>query len=184
MSHIFSARSDGPHFSRKRQSSAPSATVASIASKSHALQARADQSAAVRQLARWTGKPVLQREGMPEEQASGGLPADLRSGVESLSGMDMSDVRVHYNSSAPAQFQAHAYAQGSDIHLAPGQEKHLPHEAWHTVQQKQGRVQPTRQLAGSGAAINDNVALEREADVMGARAASAPAQRVAEQRDD
>ena len=27
-----------------------------------------------------------------------------------------------------------AYAQGSDIHLAPGQEQHLPHEAWHVVQ--------------------------------------------------
>ena len=26
-----------------------------------------------------------------------------------------------------------------DIHLGPGQEKHLPHEAWHVVQQKQGQ---------------------------------------------
>lgn len=138
----------------------------------------------MRQLARWTRKPVVQREGMSEGQASGGLPAGLRSGVESLSGTDMGDVRVHYNSSAPAQVQAHAFAQGSNIHLAAGQERHLPHEAWHAAQQKQGRVQPTRQLAGSGVAINDNAALEREADVMGARAASAPAQRVAEQRND
>jgi len=50
---------------------------------------------------------------------------------------------VHYNSDKPAQLQAHAYAQGTDIHLASGQEKHLPHEAWHVVQQKQGRVKPT-----------------------------------------
>jgi hypothetical protein len=27
----------------------------------------------------------------------------------------------------------------------PGQEQHLPHEAWHVVQQKQGRVKPTGQ---------------------------------------
>lgn len=52
---------------------------------------------------------------------------------------------MHYNSSRPAQLQALAYAQGSDIHLGPGQERHLPHEAWHGVQQAQGRVQPTLQ---------------------------------------
>ena len=80
----------------------------------------------------------------------------------------MDDVRVHYNSSKPAQLNAHAYAQGSDIHLARGQEKHLGHEAWHVVQQKQGRVQPTMEL--NGAQINDDKGLEREADIMGAKA--------------
>ncbi|MBQ4820690.1 DUF4157 domain-containing protein [Aquimarina sp. MMG016] len=98
-----------------------------------------------------------------------GLPDNLKSGIENLSGYSMDDVKVHYNSSKPAQLQAHAYAQGTDIHLAPGQEKHLPHEAWHVVQQKQGRVQPTRQLK-SKVNINDDVGLEKEADVMGARA--------------
>ncbi|MBW1298396.1 DUF4157 domain-containing protein [Aquimarina litoralis] len=98
-----------------------------------------------------------------------GLPDNLKSGIENLSGYSMDDVKVHYNSSKPAQLQAHAYAQGTDIHLAPGQEKHLPHEAWHVVQQKQGRVKPTRQLK-SKVNINDDVGLEKEADVMGARA--------------
>ena len=37
--------------------------------------------------------------------------------------------------------QARAYTQGSEIYMAPGQERHLAHEAWHVVQQKQGRVQ-------------------------------------------
>lgn len=97
-----------------------------------------------------------------------GMPDSLKSGIESLSGVDVSDVRVHYNSPKPAQMNAHAYAQGSDIHIASGQEKHLPHEAWHTVQQKQGRVQPT--TAVNGVAVNDNVGLEKEADVMGAKA--------------
>ncbi|MEL6127089.1 MAG: DUF4157 domain-containing protein, partial [Pseudomonadota bacterium] len=36
-----------------------------------------------------------------------------------------------------------AYAQGSNIHLGPGQDQHLPHEAWHVVQQRQGRVPTT-----------------------------------------
>ena len=101
-----------------------------------------------------------------------GLPDNLKSGVESLSGYSMDDVKVHYNSSAPAQLNAHAYAQGTDIHVAPGQEKHVPHEAWHVVQQKQGRVQPTKQLKGK-VAINDDAGLEKEADVMGARALNA-----------
>ncbi len=101
----------------------------------------------------------------------GGLPGDLKAGIETISGMSMDGVKVHRNSSKPAAVQAHAYAQGSDIHLGPGQEKHLPHEAWHIVQQAQGRVKPTMQMAG--VSINDDTGLEREADVMGAKANSA-----------
>jgi hypothetical protein len=84
----------------------------------------------------------------------------------------MSDVRVHYNSAQPAQMQALAYTQGTDIHVGPGQEQHLPHEAWHVVQQKQGRVQPTMQA--TGVQINDDEGLEHEADVMGAQALQTP----------
>ncbi|HAA20749.1 MAG TPA: hypothetical protein DCP28_19025, partial [Cytophagales bacterium] len=62
-----------------------------------------------------------------ETLAKEGLPAQLKAGIENLSGRPMDDVKVHYNSDKPAQLQAHAYAQGTDIHLAPGQEKHLPH---------------------------------------------------------
>lgn len=98
-----------------------------------------------------------------------GLPDDLKSGVENLSGYAMDDVKVHYNSAEPAKVQAHAYAQGTDIHIASGQEKHLPHEAWHVVQQKQGRVQPTLQMKGN-VNVNDDAGLENEADVMGGKA--------------
>ncbi|TXI84690.1 MAG: DUF4157 domain-containing protein [Cupriavidus sp.] len=110
------------------------------------------------------------------------LPQALRSNLEGLSGHSLADVRVHYNSSKPAQMMAHAYAQGRDIHLGPGQERHLPHEAWHVVQQAQGRVRPTAQLAG-GTALNDDASLESEADRMGSmamRASQAPVQRVAQ----
>lgn len=98
-----------------------------------------------------------------------GLPENLKSGIENLSGVSLDDVKVHYNSAKPAQLQAHAYAQGTDIHMAPGQEKHLPHEAWHVVQQKQGRVKPTLQMMGK-VNVNDDEVLEKEADVMGKRA--------------
>lgn len=98
-----------------------------------------------------------------------GLPNNVKSGIEKLSGMSMNDVKVHYNSSKPAQLHAHAYAQGTDIHVAPGQEKHVPHEAWHVVQQKQGRVKATTQMKGM-VPVNDDAGLEKEADVMGAKA--------------
>ena len=97
-----------------------------------------------------------------------GLPDRLKSGIENLSGYSMDNVRVHYNSNKPSQLQAHAYAQGTDIHIAPRQEKHLPHEAWHVVQQMQGRVKPTMQA--QEVAINDDRQLEKDADVMGAKA--------------
>jgi hypothetical protein len=106
--------------------------------------------------------------------SSGGLPPALRAGVESMSGMDMSGVQVHTNSSKPKELSALAYTQGNEIHVGPGQEQHLPHEAWHVVQQRQGRVTPTFQAKG-GVPINDDTSLEQEADVMGARAAQAKA---------
>lgn len=108
-------------------------------------------------------KPIQKKEN------NTGLPDNVKSGIENLSGYSMDDVKVHYNSEKPAQLQAHAYAQGTDIHLGPSQEKHLAHEAWHVVQQKQGRVKPTMQLK-ENLSINDDILLEKEADVMGARA--------------
>lgn len=98
-----------------------------------------------------------------------GLPDQLKSGIESLSGHSMDDVKVHYNSAKPAQLNAHAYAQGNQIHLGSGQEKHLAHEAWHVVQQRQGRVKPTKQMKDK-VNVNDDVGLEKEADIMGRKA--------------
>jgi Domain of unknown function (DUF4157) len=152
-----------------------------------ALAASLNARPQVVQLARWQEK--LNRNRNPRKRLAGcpcasqceeevlqgrfaanttGLPDSLKSAVESLSGLSMDDVKVHYNSSRPAHLEALAYAQGTDIHVAPGQEQNLPHEAWHVVQQKQGRVQPTMQLQGT--AINDDAGLEHEADVMGQEA--------------
>jgi len=97
-----------------------------------------------------------------------GMPNQLKAGIESLSGIDMSAVRVHHNSAQPAQLNALAYTQGNQIHLGPGQEQHLPHEAWHVVQQMQGRVKPT--LQAKGIDVNNEPGLEQEADEMGAKA--------------
>jgi hypothetical protein len=136
------------------------------------LQKMADNSPYSQRFAHFTS---LANNSIPQQPVSQlskdshGLPDNLKQGVESLSGISMDDVKVHYNSDKPAQLNAHAYAQGTDIHIASGQEKHLPHEAWHVVQQKQGRVQPTTMMKAK-VFINDDKGLEKEADVMGARA--------------
>ncbi|MCG8686828.1 MAG: DUF4157 domain-containing protein, partial [Desulfobacterales bacterium] len=98
-----------------------------------------------------------------------GLPIDLKTGMEKLSGYSMDDVRVHYNSSKPAQLKAYAFAQGTNIHLGPRQEKHLAHELGHVVQQKRNEVTPTFQLKGK-LNINDDPKLENDADRLGERA--------------
>ncbi len=141
-----------------------------------AYQLMADGSPQVQESAAWQAKAdaYTAPTSLKSKAAAGnanatGLPGNLKAGIEHLSGMSMDDVQVHYNSDKPAQMQALAFAQGTEIHVASGQEKHLPHEAWHVVQQKQGRVKPTVQMKG-GKGLNDDPMLETEADVMGAKA--------------
>ena len=134
------------------------------------LQMKADSSTLQRQ----GDEEDLQMMSAPVQRKENktGMPDNLKSGIENLSGIPMDDVKVHYNSAEPAKLQALAYTQGSDIHVGPGQEQHLPHEAWHVVQQSQGRVRPTMHMAGT--AVNDDQNLEHEADVMGQKAANVP----------
>jgi hypothetical protein len=117
-----------------------------------------------------TGPRFAQRQ-VRDRAGTTGLPEGLKAGIESLSRVSMDDVRVHTNSARPSALRALAYTQGSDIYLAPGQERNLAHEAWHVVQQKQGRVPPT--LRAGGLSINTDRGLEEEADRRGAQAASA-----------
>ena len=132
------------------------ASVPDSSAQSESLQRKADMA-----------NNAAQRAEAPRPNNTG-MPDNLKAGIESLSGFSMDDVRVHYNSPKPATVQALAYTQGTDIHVAPGQEKHLPHEAWHVAQQMAGRVSPTTNI--NGMPVNDNAALEHEADVMGGKA--------------
>ncbi|WP_083253943.1 DUF4157 domain-containing protein [Pandoraea sp. ISTKB] len=167
------SRNDAPQWLDNRAQAATQQKLSDIATRSpqvrqlNAFQSLADNSPKSRRIAQL--QAVAQSPSPASQSINGtGLPDTLKHGIESLSGMSMSDVKVHYNSEKPAQLQAFAYAQGADIHVGPGQERHLPHEAWHVVQQRQGRVRATMQAKGVG--INDDSDLEREADVMGARA--------------
>lgn len=150
---IAHARKNKNTVQTKRESSV---SILDSSSQSEALQRKADMA-----------NNATQRAEAPRPNNTG-MPDNLKSGIESLSGFSMDDVRVHYNSSKPATVQALAYTQGTDIHVAPGQEKHLPHEAWHVAQQMAGRVSPTTNI--NGMPVNDNAGLEQEADVMGEKA--------------
>lgn len=96
------------------------------------------------------------------------LPSHLQAGLETIGKRSLNDVRVNYDSSLPESVGAVAVTQGKNIHLGPGQERHLAHEGWHVVQQMADRVKGTTTVGG--VSVNDDPHLEREADVMGAEA--------------
>lgn len=134
-------------------------------------------------LERAFGKPVQARMAMtppgnaPGATATGGAPlADhVRAPMEASFGADFRGVRVHQGGNATA-LGAVAYAQGEDLHFAPGAydpgstagRELIGHELAHVVQQREGRVAAPQ---GKGDPINADPALEAEADAHGARAA-------------
>jgi hypothetical protein len=115
-------------------------------------------------------------QALPSDGGGHAMPEDVRAKMESAFGADFSEVRIHEGARAAA-LGARAYTQGADVHFAPGGyqphssdgQELLGHELTHVVQQRAGRVQATTQAKGVG--VNDDSALEREADEMGARAA-------------
>jgi hypothetical protein len=125
----------------------------------------------LRALQRSAGNQAVARL-MAARRNATGIPDAVKHGAEQLSGLSLDDVRVHYGSARPAALGALAYTEGSDIHVGPGQERHVPHEVWHAVQQKQGRVSRSATLGGRDANIDP--ALEDEADEMGERAGRSP----------
>ena len=162
---------DSAAFADQRALALAQRSLAGLVAGSPRVLAQRARIEAVQRSARPVAQAAAQADQASAAPVPGALPQQLKRGIEHLSGMAMDHVQVHYNSARPAQLQAHAYAQGAHIHLGPGQEKHLPHEAWHVVQQAQGRVRPTLQMK-NGPMLNDQPALEAEADRMGVRAAT------------
>lgn len=110
-------------------------------------------------------KGPVQKKSAKENVNLTGIPSAVKAHFETKSGFSMDDVRVHYQSSLPQKVGALAYTQGTDVYMGPGQEKYLNHELGHVVQQMQGRV--TANTSIGGLPVNDDAALEREADRMG-----------------
>ena len=100
------------------------------------------------------------------------LPADTKEKMQGLFGADFSSVRVHTNSALPPA-GAEAHTVGNDIFIKSGKydphtsdgRRLLGHELTHVVQQAKGQVKV--KPGGNGLNINDDPALEREADMMG-----------------
>jgi hypothetical protein len=109
---------------------------------------------------------------------AGGLPDAVKNQMEGAFGTSFDDVKVNANSSKASEVGALAYAQGNEIHFAPGQyspeskggQELLGHELAHVVQQREGRVQANAEI--NGMAVNNQHHLENEADQLGAKAAA------------
>lgn len=132
--------------------------------------------------------PVQRKEGSSEKKKSkpfqlkessstNTLPEDVQDKMENSFQADFSNVKIHQNSQSANDQNALAYTQGNDVHFAPGQFKPgtqsgqelIGHELSHVVQQRKGRVKPTTEA--NGMQINDDRALEKEADDQGRMAA-------------
>ncbi len=119
-----------------------------------------------------SSNPASGASGSPEK-----MSGSYRSKMETAFGADFSGITIHRNAPSAKSMNALAYTQGEHIHFAPGQydpgskegQTLLGHELTHVVQQRQGRVQATTQAKGMP--INDNPALEKEADDMGEKVA-------------
>lgn len=98
------------------------------------------------------------------KQKNTGMPDSLKAGVENMSGLDMSDVRVHRSSNKPSKVNALAYTVERDIVFAPGQ--HAPHtytgqelqahEIAHVVQQSRYAIGGTLQREQASASLDAN----------------------------
>ena len=111
------------------------------------------------------------------------LPAAVQSRMQALFGADFSQVRIHVDNRA-ATLGAVAFAQGMNLHFAPGRydpaspagQRLLGHELAHVVQQRTGRAQNP---FGGGLALVQDPGLEAEAERMGLRAVAALAAPIA-----
>src|SRR5512138_2710030 len=133
------------------------------------------------------GKRTL-TQGLPPIRAAGKgggvpLPDGVRDHMEQAFGVDFGAVRIHQDGGADPDTRA--YAQGTDIHFAPGHYdpsgaeglELLGHELTHVVQQAEGRVMPEaghgeKHGKEAGQQATNDAALEAEADALGARAAA------------
>jgi hypothetical protein len=114
----------------------------------------------------------------PSSMSFAQMNMSLQAKMQNSFGTSFQNVNIHQNDNSATQMGALAYTQGNNVHFAPGQfnpntqggQELLGHELTHVVQQRQGRVQPTKQ--GKGMSVNDNPSLESEADNMGRKAAN------------
>lgn len=108
----------------------------------------------------------------PVNETTKSLPGDVKAQMETSMGADFSGVKVHENSKQATQMGALAYAQGQDLHFAPGTfdtssqagKELIGHELAHVKQQSEGKVSANGSVGGQ--AMNNDQKLEEQADQM------------------
>jgi hypothetical protein len=114
-----------------------------------------------------------------ETTTSTKLPEEVQGKMENSFGQDFSAVKFHKDSTSAVDLNARAYAEGENIHFAPGEynpstkvgQELIGHELTHVVQQRQKKV-GKGEVHGKGIEINQDSTLEKEADEMGKLAAN------------
>ena len=109
-------------------------------------------------------------------ETSQSLPSNVKNQMESNLQADFSSVKIKESEKA-TQAGALAYTQGDEITFAPGKfqphnqdgQELLGHELTHVLQQRSMNIPTTKQQ--KGLSINDDPALENQADQMGKLAA-------------
>jgi hypothetical protein len=106
------------------------------------------------------------------------LNPDVQAKMENSMQTDFSDVNIVENSSKATQMNAEAFAQGREVHFAPGKfdqssqkgQELIGHEFGHLKQNEKSPVQANTKM--NGVPVNNDPALENEADQMGKKAAA------------
>lgn len=94
---------------------------------------------------------------MPDPNSGKQLPPDVRSKMERAFGADLSQVRIHPNSTAATVQGAKAFTEGNQIHFATGAfqpesrqgKELLAHELAHVLQQKGKSRAPNAPLSST-----------------------------------
>ncbi|MCS4435569.1 DUF4157 domain-containing protein [Aquiflexum gelatinilyticum] len=104
------------------------------------------------------------------------IPKNLQNNLEKGLGEDFSQVDIVKDSVETSRFQALAFTRGETIHFAPNRfnpeseegKNLIGHEFTHVKQQREGMVNPTKNIFGSP--INDQNHLESQAGDLGKNA--------------
>jgi hypothetical protein len=139
----------------------------------HAMQSGSYSAAQRKRLESCFGPAVLAPAQRKENKT--GMSDEVKTRMETALNADFSDIRIHSDSSKAPAVGALAYTQGRDVHIAPSQfnpdtatgASLLGHELTHVLQQREGRVRPTTEVGGMP--VNDDPALEKEADTFGSK---------------
>lgn len=101
----------------------------------------------------------VQREEKPHNT---GLPDNLKTVIEDLSGYNTGEAKGHSNSDRPARSPTLAYTHATHMQTVPGQEKYLSHKLGQVIQQMKGPVSSPVSL--TDIPVKDDSRFEKEAD--------------------